>query len=349
MTIAEGMHRVVGLIAPVNERLGRFRVNFIPCNIALMLGLGALSVISWNSVARVLQNRRTPEPQAVADVLLKTRFSGSYVSVQGRLGSSRISVVRPSNSANLQLADYRWVPLVDDGGKALLVQFPGEQQLPGDGAEMTVEGMIRPMNAQVARQLKDSRYLDERTPIDRRFMLIAGSRPGSLSGPLMTGTLFGVLAVGLAWSILTRNVIFMPVDSGLSGGTPSLLDTATGEALLVSGTLALDAKTRRFFTNMPAVLQRLQSGDTALLSPIETSRRFMGLKTEQHSGVWMLAMRPGSITDAQAGYLFWGFKKMRATRFRYVNSMTGASERAVVASAADSTQPAYATNNPTLA
>ena len=48
----------------------------------------------------------------------------------------------------------------------------------------------------------------------------------------------------------------------------------------------------------------------------------------------MLAMRPGSITEVQAGYVFWGLKKMRATRFRYVNAMTGASERAVVASPA---------------
>lgn len=61
----------------------------------------------------------------------------------------------------------------------------------------------------------------------------------------------------------------------------------------------------------------------------------MGMKTTEHSGVWMLVMRAGSITEAQAGYVFWGFKKMRATRFRYVNAMTGASERAVVARPAE--------------
>ena len=42
-------------------------------------------------------------------------------------------------------------------------------------------------------------------------------------------------------------------------------------------------------------------------------------------------MRPGSISEAQSGYLFWGVTKMRATRFRYVNAITGSSERAVVA------------------
>jgi hypothetical protein len=82
---------------------------------------------------------------------------------------------------------------------------------------------------------------------------------------------------------------------------------------------------------VPAVLQRLETGDTALLSHLTTSSTFFGVKTQEHAGVWMLVMRPGSVTEAQAGYVFWGMKKMRATRFRYVNAMTGASERAVVA------------------
>jgi hypothetical protein len=45
---------------------------------------------------------------------------------------------------------------------------------------------------------------------------------------------FGVFALACLWSTLTRNVV------------------------------ALDGKTRRFFTNMPAVMQRIETGETAL-------------------------------------------------------------------------------------
>jgi hypothetical protein len=40
---------------------------------------------------------------------------------------------------------------------------------------------------------------------------------------------------------------------------------------------------------------------------------------------------------------------MRATRFRYVNALTGKSERAVVASVRESMDPAYVTSKATVA
>jgi hypothetical protein len=231
----------------------------------------------------------------------------------------------------------------------VLVQLPANHAFPGDGADVTIEGMLRPLNSVLARQLKDSKYIHAGIPIDRRFMVVAGRQPGWLEGPLMTGTVFGLLALALAWSTLTRNVIFMPSDSGISGMGRALLDGASAEPLLVSGTLRLDAKTRRFFTNMPAIMQRLPSGDTGLFSHIESSSTYMGLKTRSHSGVWMLAIRPGSVTEAQDGYVFWGLKKMRGTRFRYVNAMSGASEWAVVATMPDGIAGAYAAARPTVA
>src|SRR4051812_48211476 len=114
MAIVEGVYRVLGVIAPINQRLGRTRVNLVPINIALIIALGGLSLVSWNSVVRVLQSRRALEPQTVDVVLSKTRFSGTYVSVQGRLmGNSRLTYGQQDASGNLKLADYTWAPMVD--------------------------------------------------------------------------------------------------------------------------------------------------------------------------------------------------------------------------------------------
>ena len=333
MAIVEGIYRLLGVIAPINQRLGRLRLNFIPANILLMLGLGALAVISWNSVARVMAARRTPEPQTVDALVSTTRFARGYVAVEGQLmADARLALDANGSTGNLELADATWAPLVDAAtGHAVLVQFDAEHAFPANGAGVTVEGMLRPVNSLVARRLKETKYVHAGIAIDRRFMVIAGRQPGSLEGPLVTGTVFGVLALALLTTMFWRNVVFMPGEPSLSGGRADLLETASAGPLLVSGTLALDAKTRRFFTNMPAVMQRTETGDTALLSHIVTSSTYFGVKTNEQSGVWMLAMRPGSITEAQAGHVFWGFTKMRATRFRYVNAMNGASERAVIA------------------
>jgi hypothetical protein len=337
MAIVEGVYRWLGVVAPINQRLGRLRLNMIPANILLMAGLGTLAIVSWNSVAKVLASRRPPEPQSVDALISTTRFARGYVAVQGRLMTdSRLSLPDRGSSGNLQGEDYTWVPLVEPtSGQAVLVQFAAEHAIPANGADVTVEGMLRPVHSAVARPLKESKYVHAGIPIDRRFMLVAGRRPGNLAGPLVTGTIFGLLALSLAWSTLRRNVIFMPEDAAVSGDAARLLETTSPEPLLVSGRLALDAKTRRFFTNMLAVMQRVENGDTAILSHIETTSTYMGLKVKQHSGTWMLIMRAGSITEAQAGYVFWKFKKMRATRFRYVNATTGVSERAVVASPAE--------------
>ena len=111
----------------------------------------------------------------------------------------------------------------------------------------------------------------------------------------------------------------------------TLLETLLGLPLLVSGRLTLDEKKRQFFTNMPAIVHRGETGEIALVSHITQTSKFYGVKTSEHSGLWILPMRPGGLTEAQTGFVFWGLKKMPATRFRYINAMTGATEQAVVA------------------
>ena len=331
MAVVEGVYRLLGAIAAINERLGRLRINLIPVNILLMVGLGALSAVSWNSVARVLASRRPPQVQTVKALLATTRFAQGYVAVQGRL----------MTESRLSFGDYTWVPLGDaETGRAVLVMYAVGHALPADATDVSVEGILRPVNSAIGQRLKETKYVQSGIPVDRRFMIIAGRQPGSLQGPLVTGIVFGSLALALAWSMVRRNVVFMPADGMQSGGSAALFGTPSAEPLLVSGTLSLDAKTRQFFNNMPAVVHRLETGDIALLSRINTSSTFFGVKTKDQTGMWMLPMRPGSITDAQSGYLFWGFSKMRATRFRFVNALTGASERAVVSSPAQAAMPA---------
>lgn len=333
MAIPEGVYRVLGVIAPMNQRLGQHRLNLVPANILLMLGLSGLAFVSGNSIAKVLASRRTPEPQTVERLLAKTRFAQGYVAVQGKLvPDSRLTLEGNASNGNIALADYAWVPLVDAAsGDAVFVQFGADYPFPANGSEVTVEGILRPVNSLVARRLKETKYVHAGIAMDRRFMLLAGRQPGSLQGPIVTATVFGLFALALVWSTFSRNVVFMPSEPALSGGRANLLETLVGAPLLVSARLTLDEKKRQFFTNMPAIVHRGETGEIALVSRITQTSKFYGVKTSEHSGLWILPMRPGGLTEAQTGFVFWGLKKMPATRFRYINAMTGATEQAVVA------------------
>ena len=335
MGIVEGVYRVVGVLAPINQRLWRHRLNLIPANVLLIIGLGAVAAVCWNNIGRVLDSRRALAPEPLGALLSGGRPVRNYVSLQGRLvPDARIAFEQQGAAAgNLQLADLTWVPLQHEAtGKAILVQFAADSALPG-GADVTLEGMLRPVPSAVSRQLSQSRFVHAGMPIERRFMLVQGRRPGSLVGPIAVGSFCAILALAFGWATLARNVIFMADEGMPTSGTAAFFEQPSEEPLLVSGTLALDAKTRRFFAHMPALVRRMDTGDTAIISHIETSTTFFGVKTSEHSGLWMLGIRPGSVTEAQSGYVFWGHRKLRATRFRYVSAMTGASERAVVATA----------------
>ena len=343
MAFVEGVYRVLGAVARINERLWRHRLNFVPANVLLMVFLGTIAVTSWNTAATVLRSRRMLDAPPLSTLLSGERPRRSYVALQGRLMTdARLAFGEKGSAGNLELTDYTWVPLLDDvTGKAILVQFAADHSFPANGSDVTLEGILRPVTSTVSRQLSQDKYVHSGMPIERRFMLVEGKRPGSLVFPVTTASVCALLVLALAWATLTRNVIFLPDDGAPSAGAATMFDRPSQEPVLVSGTLTLDGKTRRFFNNMPAVIHRMDNGEAALVSHIETSSTFMGMKTAQHSGLWILGIRPGSITEAQAGHLFWGREKRRALRFRYVCAMTGTSGRAVVASAGEHAAPLF--------
>lgn len=346
MAFLEGVYRVVGAIAPINQRLSRLRLNFVPANILLMIGLGAMAFASWSNIATVLQSRRVIDTPSLDRLLSGGRPVRNYVALQGRLmADARLaygSNGSNSSAGNLELADYIWAPLLDDvTGRAILVQFPKDYAFPANGSEITVQGILRPVVSAVTRQLSQTKYVHAGVPIERRFMLVEGSRPGSLGFPAVMGTVTVLLVLALAWATLVRNVIFLPADEAPTGAAAAMFDRPSHQPVLVSATLTLDGKTRRFFTHMPAVVGRSDTGDTVLASHIETSSTFYGMKVQQHSGVWVLGIRAGSISEAEEGHVFWGRRKLRAVRVRYVSALTGAPERAVVATAGEEPATVY--------
>lgn len=163
------------------------------------------------------------------------------------------------------------------------------------------------------------------------FALVVFRRPASLTTPSVVIAVSVVLVVSMVWLTLNRNVVFMRADGApFSGGAAH---QGPPQPLFVSGTLTFGGETRRFFPNMPGTITRADSGNIVFVSLIETSSTVWGLKRVEHSAVWLLCIQAGSISDVQAGNMFWGTRKRRAIRLRFVNGVTGKQGRAVIRSA----------------
>jgi hypothetical protein len=330
----EYLYRFAGFIAPINRFFARYRTNFIiPANWLLMFALGVFVALNAYRLVSLVPASQTA-PQSVGALLSDATPPRGYVTVTGRLRTEgRVDTSRTA-AGGARRATFEprnlLVPLTDRGtGKGILVRIATLH--PDTGEEVALEGMLRPIPPDLARQLAARNYTQAGFSVDRRVMLVEGRRPGTVSGSVLGLFVSGTLLAAFVWASFTRNVIFMPVDSAPGAG---MVDpTASAGHVLVSGTMVFEGKRGQVFTNMPAVVVRLDTGQVAIASHIETSSNVMGFKTTHASGVWALTIQPGSITGAESGHMFWGRQKLRAFRFHYVDGVTGKVDRAVIASA----------------
>jgi hypothetical protein len=333
MPLLEYAYRFAGLLAPVNQRLARYRTNFIiPLNLLFMVGLGFFVLLNVSRLATLVRYRQAPEPQSVGMLLSASPTADSYVAVKGRVRLGAPLGVENKTGGNARSSDQAWASLFDPGtGTGFLVKLPRDAPFPGSGEEATVAGTLRPIAPAVLPQLAARNYAYGGIPVDRRLMLVPGVPPGSLTENTLGLLISLALLVGFVWATLTRNVIFIRSDTP-GAYVPVQADSP---ALRVSGRLRLDEKTSRFFSNMPVTLVRLDTGDLALVNKIETSSTVMGVWTQKRSGMWSLIIRAGSISAAESGFMYWGTGRLRATRFQYLDAVTGKMDRAVLATSAD--------------
>ena len=332
MPLTEPVYRMLGVVASINRRLWLIRVNFIPLNVAVMVLLGVGTVAGFDQLNDTVGNEREAQPHTLAVLLSAGAPKQDYVTVQGKLFTdARLEWGTEGENGKLKTVEKTWAPLVDEGtGKALMVQLAKGRRNREEPEDLTLKGMLRPLPPNLHKRLESAAFKFAGVPIEPRFMLVEGEHPQDLGSGLLLAGGAGVLLLAFVVSSLWRNVVFR--SEGATGNDALSVVRGT-EKLLVSGRMMLNEKTHQYFVNMPAAAGTLESGAIALVSNIDASSRFMGIKTSDRSGLWTIAIVPSSVTDAETGHVFCGLKKAPAVRFRYVDALTGRRERLVVATA----------------
>ena len=330
--LTDAMYRTLGVVASVNRRLWLIRVNFIPVNIALMALLAVGAFVGVEKLGDAVLNRRDADPQTLAVLLSEGEPKQSYVTVQGTLyADAPLEWGTEATDGKPGTVERSWAPLLDGGtGKALMVEIARGRSQREEPEDTALTGMLRPLPPQLHKYLATTNFKHRGVMVESRFMLVEGEQPAALALGATIAISCGFLLFAFAAAMYWRNVVFRA-----EGAAPShALETLqTDGQLLVSGRLFLDEKTSQFFSNMPAAIGTVETGETVIVSNIDASSRFMGVKTSDRAGLWTLTFRPGTVHDAEDGHVFDGWTKRRALRFRYMNDVTGRQEYAVVAMA----------------
>lgn len=330
MQLTDTVYRVLGIVASVNRRLWLIRVNFIPLNAALMVLLAGGVVVGADQLGDAASNRKDAVPQTLAVLLSAGEAEQSYVTVQGTLyADAPLEYGTEAANGKPGTVERSWAPLLDEGtGKALMVELARGRRTQKDPQDTALTGMLRPLPPFLHKHLAATAFKHRGVTVESRFMLVEGEQPPALTSGVLLACACGVLLLAFATAIFRRNVVFRS-----AGAAPAdALGTLPADArLLVSGRLCLNEKTNQYFSNMPAAIGTIETGETVIVSNIDASSRFMGMKTSDRAGLWAMTFRPGTVHDAEDGHVFDGWTKRRALRFRFMNDATGRQECAVIA------------------
>ena len=307
----EIVYRLMGLAASLGERLSHVRVNFVPLNVPLMLGLGSLALTAGTEAREALVNLGTPRHASVGDVVAHRDMERNYVAVHGILVPGTGFEEREAGEVR-----HSYVPLVDaEGRQGLLVEVEGEigDEPPRAGVHT---GMLRPMEHALWVHLKEEGGAIDGVPMDTSYVLHIGARPGDarLFVALTAASGLALLLLAVTW--LKRYVVYRRDASASAIELQEAASLAEGIAVGATGLFRLDDRTARRFLDVPSVLTRAETGELVISAHVDASEKFMGEKVADRKGVWVIASPASGLHGGVRGWLYRGLGRRPALRLR---------------------------------
>jgi hypothetical protein len=338
------LYFLLGAVARMNAGMWRFRINFVPINIVVVGAIGAFGLTSFKAALDGVRNGSTPARVTLGQIRDQAEIVKNFVTVAGvEVPIAIYEYGTRGPGGQIMIVDKSWSPLVDrESERILLVERKGRLH-GGDPREVTLTGMLRPLDSGVRESLAQDNDTIQGLPVETRYMLVAEARPGnSTTHAILSVILFGIACL-FAIATAMRDTIFQPTGPIFSETT-----VAGAEPMQVcgTGTFALDQSgesIRQRFVSMPAVLAQLDSGHAALFANVDASSRFMGITTSRRAGVWSLPIEAGSVREAQIGFQYWGTSRRSAIRFAYTDTIDQIQRKAIIAVDNDAWLPAVTT------
>jgi hypothetical protein len=322
------LNHLLGAVAKINLALWRYRVNFVPMNVALLIGLAAIGIASTNSVLDGMRNSEAPAPLTI-DQVGANAVTQNYVTISGvAVPEAVYEYGKKGSDGNLKSVSKSWFPLVDpQNRRAVLVQHAGKLES-GQPRQASITGMLRDIDASLRDNLARENFTIDGFAVDPRYMLVEGDDPGNPWLHVAIVALVIVLLAAAAIAVASRHTIFRAAGGAFRA--PEHIDASQPSHVRASGLFALTDKVSQRFVDIPAVLG-LHDRGPFIAANIDASSRFMGVKTRERSGTWVISVKPGSVSNEEFGYMFFGLSRRPACRFAYVSAADAKPQTAIVA------------------
>ena len=322
------VYRLMGMVALLNQRLSRTRINLIPLNWAAMIGLGILIGAAVNELHDASANGATPRPVSVATLLAQPSMDKNYVAVQGLLVPDAGFDEKEDGGSTVE---HTWVPMVDVQGKQAFLVERASAGGGGQPAQTIVTGMLRPIDSELRTKAQEGGGNIDGVPLSLDYMLVEGQHPGSAVLWGSVAALASLLLALFVITFLTKYVVFqkVPLAPGrrMEGAD---VDPDQGANVRVTGSFLLDGQNAQRFLDVPAGYGALETGEIAFVSNIDASKRFMGMTTSSRRGLWTVILQNGSARVLDHGLLYSGFSVRPALRLDYREAATGKPGQAIL-------------------
>jgi len=333
----EFLYRLLGIAARINATTSRYRVNFVPVNVFLMLFLSFAAFGAGMATISEAMEAGPPRSVRLVDVLAHKDLDRHYVRIAGNLDPSDSLQAKSGTDEDGDVKT--WVPLVDGTGKrGILAELHGTS--PANAAGKTVEliGRLETPDQDLVLKLQEKDSKVGGIKIDTNLALVEGSEP---MNPLMLGILFvltGIPALLMLYTAFSQYVVFrkQPLLPGTPVGEwPQQID------LRMTGRFTLDERNSQRFLDVPAVFGSSETGELLFASNIDASSRFFGITTSNRKGYWVIAAQPGSIKAPEPGVLYLGTAARPALRLQYLAGSGGPPETAIASFGSEAERYAF--------
>ena len=323
--------RLLGLAAAIGNRTSRFSINGFQLNWLLLVALGVGVSFTSRELHYAMQNSAEPSVLRVNQASSSESFVGSFVKVVGTLYAEPL-FTRERTRRGSPLTETSYYVILDRESKhGMLVETRGEAR-PNHDQGGTV-GMLMPMPAELKARVDELQKSQDSFSIESGLLLECGRRPGSWLGLTILSTVMaaGLVAMSAAW--FRRYVIFResPAPAAVSDPASTAGDKSDALPVVASGVFWLGSVSKRF-TNLPAFLVSVD-GVPVLCSNVDASTSFMGVKTSDLRGIWVIALPKGAIHSSELGLQFYGLAAKPGIRLQLQDSKK--KKQAVVICCAD--------------
>jgi hypothetical protein len=175
-----------------------------------MVALGFGTYLGMVEIREASRNQASPQIVSLASLITLHTPPQELVSIHGLLFSdARIEYGRKQSDGTLKSIKKAWAPLVDqDTSKALFVRIDPRRPQQSEPEEVTLTGMLRPIDEQLKPELTRLGFNYGGVPVDPVYMLVEGDRPGNLALAVSLTAAAAITLLLFVVASVNRNVIF---------------------------------------------------------------------------------------------------------------------------------------------